>query len=178
MFFHFDGAFLERPHTATFLYAVEIPRHGGDTLFANMYRAYDLLSQRLKARVDGLTALQVYDYTTVDKPKIDDESLKNIRHFSHPIVLTHPVSRKKSLYVSRLMTARINGLSDEESADLLSELFTYTEHPSIIYTHRWKIGDFIAWDNLCSTHARTDFSPAERRLLLRGIIEPKYRPAA
>lgn len=178
MFFHFDGSFLQKPHAATFLYAVEIPKAGGETCFANMYKAYDLLPGQLKSRIEGKTAVQVYDYTTIDKPFITDASLKTLKHFSHPVALTHPITGKKSLYISRLMTARVNGVSQAESDDLLNELYEYAEHRSVIYEHRWRVGDFIAWDNLCSTHARKDFSAAERRLLLRGIIEPQYQPCS
>ena len=82
------------------------------------------------------------------------------------------------MYISRLMTKKIEGLDPTESDDLLAELVTYAEDPSIIYEHRWRPGDFLVWDNLSSTHARTDFSPAERRLLLRGTTVGDYRPAA
>jgi alpha-ketoglutarate-dependent taurine dioxygenase len=76
------------------------------------------------------------------------------------------------------MTRRIEGLHQEESDALIAELMVYAEHPSIIYEHCWEPGDLLAWDNLSSTHARTDFSPAERRLLLRGTTVGDYRPAA
>lgn len=177
LLFHFDSAYVEVPQKATFLYAVEVPREGGNTRFANSYMAYDLVPERLKARLHGKTALQVYDYTTVDKPDID-AGLDNIKHFSHPVFVRHPLTGRYALYVSRLMTARIDGFSRSESAEILEELFGYAEHPSIVYEHHWRPGDFVAWDNLCSSHARTDFSAAERRLLLRGVIKGEARPAA
>jgi taurine dioxygenase len=177
MYFHFDAAYVEKPQRATFLYSLEVPSVGGNTLFANMYTAYDNVPSALKKRLEGKTALQVYDYTTVDKPDIATR-LDQLKHFSHPVFITHPVTKRKALYVSRLMTARINGLEDKESNELLEELYAYAEDPKIQYEHVWRRGDFIAWDNLCSSHARTDFSAAERRLLLRGVMEGNYRPAA
>lgn len=177
LLFHFDSAYVEVPQKATFLYAVEVPREGGNTRFANSYMAYDLVPAALKRRLEGRTALQVYDYTTVEKPDIDN-GLDRIKHCSHPLFVRHPVTGRRALYVSRLMTARINGMDRRESDEILEELFGYAEHPSIVYEHHWRPGDFVAWDNLCSSHARTDFSAAERRLLLRGVIKGEHRPAA
>lgn len=169
MYFHHDMAFVEKPHRASFLYAVEIPSSGGNTLYANMYKAYDLVPDDLKRRLAGRMALQVYDYTTTETPDIDN-GLENIKHFSHPVFITHPVTGRKALYANRLMTARIDGMDRAESDAVLSDLFACAEDPSVIHEHVWRPGDFLAWDNFCSTHARTDFSPAERRLLLRGMI--------
>jgi taurine dioxygenase len=76
------------------------------------------------------------------------------------------------------MTARINEMDEAESAEVLEQLYACAEDPAIRYEHIWRPGDYIAWDNLCSSHARTDFSAAERRLLLRGVIEGDYRPIA
>lgn len=169
MYFHHDMAFVEKPHKASFLYAVEIPSTGGNTLYANMYKAHDLVPEDLRARLADRTAIQVYDYTTTERPDIENR-LDEIRHFSHPVFITHPVTGRRALYVNRLMTARIDGMDRDESDKVLEELFQYAEDPSIIYEHVWRPGDFIAWDNFCSTHARTDFSAGERRLLLRGMV--------
>ena len=177
LLFHFDSAYVDVPQKATFLYAVEIPRDGGNTRFANAYMAYDLVPAALKKRLDGRTALQVYDYTTVEKPDIK-QGLDGIKHFSHPVFVRHPVTGRRALYVSRLMTARIDGVGQAESDAMLEELFACAEHSSIVYEHVWRPGDFVAWDNLSSSHARTDFSAAERRLLLRGVIKGEHQPAA
>jgi taurine dioxygenase len=177
MLFHADSAFNEFPHRASFLFAIEIPSIGGNTCFANMYKAYDMLPATLKQRLAGKKAAQVYDYATYEKA---DQAAghSNVRSAVHPVVIVHPGSGRKSLYISRLMTKKIEGLDPTESDDLIAELLTYTENPSIIYEHRWRPGDFLVWDNLSSTHARTDFSRAERRLLLRGTTVGDYRPAA
>lgn len=168
MAFHHDMAFVEEPGKASFLHAVDIPPAGGNTLFANMYSAYDLVPQMLKDRLVGHTALQVYDDTSLVRPDIS-AGLEHIKHFSHPVFITHPVTGRKALYVNRLMTARIDGMDAQESDDILEQLLACAEDPSLIYEHVWRPGDFIAWDNLCSTHARTDFPADQRRLLLRGM---------
>jgi taurine dioxygenase len=177
MLFHADSAFNEFPHRASFLYAIEIPSIGGNTCFANMYKAYDMLPEGLKRRLEGRHALQFYDYATYEKAD-REAGRSNVRSAVHPVVIVHPRSKRKALYISRLMTRKIEELDQAESDDLIAELLTYAEHPSIIYEHRWRPGDLLVWDNLSSTHARTDFSPAERRLLLRGTTIGDYRPAA
>jgi taurine dioxygenase len=177
MLFHADSAFNELPHRASFLYAVEIPSVGGNTCFANMYKAYELLPETLKQRLVGKKAVQLYDYATYEKAD-QEAGHSNVRSAVHPVVIVHPGSKRKALYISRLMTTKIEGLDPIESDDLIAELLTFSEDPSIIYEHRWRPGDFLAWDNLSSTHARTDFSPSERRLLLRGTTVGDYRPTA
>lgn len=177
MLFHADNSFKEFPNRASFLYAVEIPSSGGNTLFANLYKAYELLPGKLKERIAGMTALQSYDYSTYEK-EARTAGISNIKQASHPLVFCHPHTKRKVLYCNRLMTTAIEGLTDGESRRLLDELLTYVEHPSVIYEHRWRPGDFLAWDNLSSNHARTDFSASERRLLLRGTTKGDYRPQA
>lgn len=177
MQFHADNCFKELPNRASFLYAVEIPSKGGNTLFANLYKAYDLVPSALRARIEGLRVLQRYDYSTFEKD-VRAAGISNVAQCSQPIVLTHPVTRRCALFVNRLMTARIEGIPERESEALLAELFDITEDPSVVYEHVWRPGDFLAWDNLSSNHARTDFSASERRLLLRGTTVGDWRPVA
>jgi taurine dioxygenase len=177
MLFHADSAFNEFPHRASFLYAVEIPSVGGNTSFANLFKAYENLPERTKRRLEGKYATQTYDYSTYEKGD-RDAGHSNVRSAVHPVVIRHPANGRKVLYVNRLMTRTIKGLEPHESDDLIAELLTYAEDSSIIYEHVWRPGDFLAWDNLSSNHARSDFSPAERRLLLRGTTVGDHRPAA
>ena len=90
--------------------------------------------------------------------------------YVHPVVRTHPATGRKALYVNRLMTVRIEGLPQEESDELLNFLFDHQEQRQFVYEHVWRPGDILMWDNRCTLHARTDFSPGERRLLRRVII--------
>jgi len=171
MWFHHDTCYTEVPHKGSFLYAIDVPDEGGDTMFTNMYAAYDGLPRETRDRLQGLSALQVYDYDRPLAQRIDvSGGLDGIRHFTHPAVITHPATGAKALYVNRLMTAAIDGLAEAESEALLAELFAAGERPDIIYQHCWRPGDLILWDNLCSTHARTHFEPSQRRLLRRCVI--------
>jgi taurine dioxygenase len=171
MHFHSDQCYLEKPATGTFLYAIEVPSEGGDTLFLNMYKAYEELPSELKAHVDGRKALNayLYDSTTraVNGSKVDFTAHP---HFIQPIVRTHPDTKRKALYVNRLMTFTVDGMDEEEGSTLLNKLFDHIEQDRFIYAHRWRVGDLVLWDNRCTLHARTDFSDKERRLLRRYTV--------
>ena len=166
MWFHHDNSFTEAPDKATWLYAVELPESGGNTLFGNCYRAYEALPERLRRSLAGRKVLQVYDYTIKERPDIAD--LDGIPHFWQPAVIVHPVTRKKALYVDRLMTAAIGGYERAESEALIEEVCAYVER--VDYEHVWRPGDYVIWNNRCSVHARTDFPADERRLLKRGKV--------
>lgn len=169
MWFHSDMCYAEIPHTATLLYAVDLPSEGGNTMFADMYAAYNNLKPATRDRLEGSKALQVHDYKRTERPGVDLD-LSKIGNFAHPVFVTHPETKKKALYVNRLMTARIEGFDRQESDALLEELFAVGEDPAIIYEHVWRPGDLVMWDNRCITHARTDFPHEERRLLRRTTL--------
>ena len=171
MHFHSDQCYLEKPATGTFLYAIEVPSQGGDTLFLNMYKAYETLPPELKARIDGRKALNAYLYNSttraVNGSKVDFTAHP---HYVQPIVRTHPDTKRKALYVNRLMTFTVEGMDEEEGSALLNRLFAHIEQDQFIYAHRWRVGDLVLWDNRCTLHARTDFSDKERRLLRRYTV--------
>ena len=169
MWFHHDMAFTDTPHKATFLYSVEVPKTGGNTKFANMYAAYNLLPERLKEALDGRRVMQIFDYQETSQPELSQ--LGKVKHAWHPAVIQHPETGRKALYINRLMSATLEDIKPKKAKALISEILPYAEDPSIIYEHKWQPGDFLVWDNRCSTHARTDFSEKERRLLKRGMIE-------
>ena len=166
MWFHHDNCYTAEPDKGTWLYAVELPADGGHTVFANQYLAYEALPERLKQAIAGRRVLRVYDFTIRERP--DLAKLDDTAHFWQPAVVAHPVTGRKALYVDRLMTVAIEGYEAAESDALLDALFPYAERPD--YEHVWRIGDYVLWDNRCSTHARTDFSADQRRLLKRGKI--------
>ena len=164
--FHSDSAFLEQPLMATVLYAVAIPSHGGNTLFANAYMAFEALPPVLKRRLADRKGHNVYDYTTqVKTGKLDRTGLP---HAVHPVIRTHPETGGKAIYVNRLMTEEIDGMAPEESAEILAALFATIERPEFVYEHVWRRGDLIIWDNRCVQHARRDF-PADQTRLMRRI---------
>jgi len=171
MHFHSDQCYLEKPAAGTFLYAIEVPSAGGDTLFLNMYKAYETLPAEVKARIDGRKALNayLYDSTTrsVNGAKVDFTAHP---HHMQPIVRTHPATKRKALYVNRLMTFTVEGLDDDDGTALLNALFDHMEQDKFIYAHHWRVGDLVLWDNRCTLHARTDFSDRERRLLRRYVV--------
>lgn len=169
MQFHSDQCHQEIPAKASLLYAIEVPRVGGNTLFANAYRAYETLPADIKRRIDGRKALNAYDYDTAATIR-KAEVPAGAPCFAHPVVRTHPATGRKALYVNRLMTRRIEGLDPKESEELLIVLFDHQEQPQFVYEHVWRPGDILMWDNRCTLHARTDFSAGERRLLRRVTI--------
>ena len=172
MQFHSDGSHRQRPYRATTLFAIKIPSRGGETLFANLYRAWETLPEATKRRLDGLTVRNVYNYDSVSRDATDENDPKN-SVATHPLVRLHPDSGRKSLYLSRLMSRYVVGMDRAESDALLAELFDHIERPEFVYMHRWTPGDLVIWDNRCTNHARNDF-PAEPRLLRRYTVsEPE-----
>lgn len=170
LWFHHDMCYSERPNRASFLYCIETPSTGGNTKFANMYQAYENLPQKLKDRIEGRTVLQVFDEIQDSRLNLEEYNLEDLKHWYQPIVLRHPETGRRALYVNRLMSHLVEGFNKEESDELLEELYEYTEDPALVYEHVWKPGDLLMWDNLCSIHARTDFPANERRLMRRMTI--------
>jgi taurine dioxygenase len=169
MHFHSDQCYQERPAMGTMLYALEVPREGGNTLFANAYTAYETLPDAIRRRIEGCRALNAYDYDTASTRR-GTRLAEGVPFHVHPVVRTHPATGRKALYVNRLMTVRIEGMDGEESEELLALLFAHQERRDFVYEHVWRPGDLLLWDNRCTLHARTDFSPDERRLLRRVTI--------
>ncbi len=170
MQFHSDQCYYENPAMATMLFGIEVPPAGGDTLFSSATAAYDSLPDATKRRLEGLRALNVYDYgnaSTIKSDRIDENAPK----FVHPVVRTHPETGRKGVYVNRLMTNHILGLERAESDALLEELFLQIEKPEFIYGHKWRVGDLVMWDNRCALHARTDFDPGTRRMMRRVTVK-------
>ena len=170
MWFHIDSGYSARPYRYTFLYGVELPNVGGNTRFSNMYKAYDALPDDLKKKLDGKKALHIHEYNRAKKVDLSSD-ISKIPHAFHPVVITHPYTKKKALFVDRLMTARLEGFSNAESDEILAFLYDHGEKEEFIYEHRWKLGDFIMWDNLALIHARTDFPRDQRRLMRRCTVE-------
>jgi taurine dioxygenase len=171
MWFHHDTSYLPEPNRATLLYSVKITSSGGQTCFSNMYQAYDNIPRALRDRLEGRRVLQVHDYKRRERIDVEKVDLSAIQHQSQPIFVTHPATGKKALYVSRLMSTRIEGLSKQESEAALDQLFDISEDSAIVYEHDWKLGDLVIWDNWCSIHMRKDFPREEPRLMRRLTIE-------
>ncbi len=169
MHFHSDQCYQEVPAKGSMLYAIEIPSQGGNTLFANAYKAYETLPEQIKKRIDGRKAMHAYDYDAA-ATKRGTRIKEGVPHFAHPVVRTHPATGRKALYVNRLMTVAIEGLPEAESEELLAFLFAHQEKSEFIYEHVWRVSDLLLWDNRCALHARSDFSSDERRLMRRVTV--------
>jgi len=175
MNFHHDMIHNEMPHKGTLLYSVEIPDHGGDTLFASGYAAYDTLDPAIRSRLEGRKALHHYNYGTT----IRGDTSKAVEAFHeavHPVFRTHDETGRKAVYVNRLMTVHVLDMPPAESEALLNAVFDHSEKPEFVYRHVWGVGDLVVWDNRCSTHARTDFPSDQRRLMLRTTVKGAGRP--
>ena len=174
MYFHTDMCYVEKPSMATFLYAINIPKVGDNTIFANMYMAYESLDSEIKSKINGLKAVNSYEpgssAPTIISRKNTNRS-NETKSYAHPMICTHPVTKKKALYVNRLMTESIVGLSGQESDDLLNLLFDHQENKKFLYEHIWNLGDLLIWDNRCVLHARSNFDASELRKLRRITVK-------
>lgn len=170
---HSDYSYTSRPAAASMLYCTEKPPVGGDTMFCNMARAYDALSDKMKSIVDDLQS--VYDFNLVSGTKVRDpekmaELLKLNPPVAHPCVRVHNESGVRALYVSE-RTSHFEGMSRAESQPLIEYLCEHATRPDNIYRHRWQVGDLVCWDNRTTMHlALGDYDPAQFRHMLRTTL--------
>ena len=169
MMWHTDTPYLEHPHKATTLYGVEVPEVGADTMFSNQYAVYDALPERIKTRLAGAMAMNAYEFGTTVKT-FDRYDRDAVPHHAHPVFRRHPETGRTAVYVCPLMTEEIIGIPEDEGRALLEEIYALQADPRFIYRHKWRVGDLIIWDNRCLVHARSDFSPDQRRLLRRVTV--------
>jgi len=175
MLFHSDCTAFEQIVKAVALYAVEVPTHGGDTVFANAQKAYEILPDSLKRRIANLSARHVHDYSIAiyDRRLSVDEMGPGAASAVHRVVWPHPEDGKPVLFVNDLMTQQILDLEPDDGDALLRELLSYISDPRVTYTHKWRVNDLCIWDNRALQHGRTDFDPSEKRTLRRvPIAEP------
>jgi len=168
--FHADQCYYENPAKAAVLYALEIPSSGGNTLFASTHAAYDSLPDDLRERIDRFQVLFLYDYMKNANRKAPSDWADAPRYI-HPAVVVHPETGRRALLVNRLMADSVIGLPRVESDALIEKLCEAAERPDHVYEHVWRVGDVLIWDNRATLHARTDFDPAQRRVLRRMAIK-------
>lgn len=174
MMFHHDMMHAELPDNASVLYAVEIPSHGGNTLFASGYAAYDSLPEDLRAPLENRRAFHHYNYGSTHRGGIN--GIEAFSESTHPVFRTHDETGRKAIYVNRLMTEGVVDMPRDQSDELLNKLYDHSEKPEFVYEHVWRLGDVLIWDNRCSAHARTDFPDAERRLMWRCTVKGTEHP--
>ncbi|MDF1730854.1 MAG: taurine dioxygenase [Minwuia sp.] len=172
---HSDVTFQEEPPMGSILLARQVPDHGGDTMWANMYAAYESLSERMKRYLDGMTALntagranfeKAYDKQVSDDRKREIHADRNsLAPAEHPVVRTHPVTGRKALYVNSIFTQKLVGVSGKESKAILEFLFDHLKRPEFTCRFRWEEGSVAFWDNRCTQHyAIADYGDATREM--------------
>ena len=173
---HSDTAYLEQPPMGTMLIAREVPSYGGDTLFANMYLAYETLSPGLRRLLDGLVAVNSSAKADVTKTREDRmregarAEAKREYEALHPVVRTHPETGRKALYVNGGHTVRFDGMTEEESAPLLQYLFAHQQRPEFTCRFRWHRGSIAFWDNRCAQHNPINDYHGFRRVMHRVTL--------
>lgn len=173
---HSDTAYLDVPPMGTVLIAREVPPVGGDTLFANMYQAYETLSEGMKRLLEGLVAINSSAKANVTKTREDrvrDSSKAGAKDEyigEHPVVRTHPETGRKALYVSVAHTERFKNMTVEESAPLLDYLFRHQCRPEFTCRFGWQVGSIAFWDNRCTLHNPINDYNGYRRVMHRVTL--------
>src|SRR5258706_5164835 len=179
---HSDTTYLEKPPMASMLVAREVPPHGGDTLFANMYLAYEALSPGMKSILGKMTAVNSSAKANVtrtreDRIKTDGQDSAGKEFIAeHPVVRTHPETGRKALYVNSAHTVRFKDMTEEESAPLLDYLFRHQVKPEFTCRFAWRVGSIALWGNRCAQHNPVNDYHGHRRLMHRITLAGE-RPA-
>ena len=174
--FHSDVSCDTEPPLGTMLQLHILPQYGGDTMFSNMYMAYDSLSKPMQNFLNGLRASHESEHFYRNRYENQDQLDPKKKYPSaiHPIVRTHPETKKKALYINKFFTTRIEGLSKQESKLILEFLFNHCEKTDFQIRYRWNKNDMAFWDNRCTLHkAIWDYHPMERkgrRITIKGTI--------
>ncbi len=174
-FWHSDSAYIALPPKITMLYARQIPPQGGDTLFADMYAAYEALSPGLKAKLASLNAINSASVVPRDEDIYEAVKSKNSdkqEQFAiHPVIRTHDETDKKSLYVNSIHTLGFEGMTREESLPMLNYLYEQVMRPEYSFRLRWAENTLAMWDNRCTQHYALNDYDGYRRVMHRIIVE-------
>lgn len=177
-YWHSDLSYKDLPSLGSLLHAQELPAEGGDTLFADMHLAYDSLPAALKSAIEGKQAEHSYlaKYEELRqrspwRPALTAQQIEEVKPAVHPVVRTHPETGRKALFVSEHFTTRIIGLPEDESRELLAQLFAHSVLPAHVYRHQWREHDMVFWDNRSLMHLAAGTPDHLRRKLYRTTIE-------
>lgn len=178
---HTDHSYDQIPALGSILVARELPDSGGDTLFINMFAAYDALSTDLKSKLQGLTATHSSRHVFGAKAWEDEGGsdktgrLKNsdaaTQDAIHPLVIKHPFSGKPALYVNPEFTVKINELGEAEGEALLNEIYTHAQQPQFMHRFEWQAGSVAFWDNRATWHKALNDYAGQRRLMHRITVQ-------
>jgi taurine dioxygenase len=170
---HSDLSFQKRPASATILYGLDVPRAGGDTLYADMYAAYDALDSETRKLLSGLKAVHDLDASRrrAGEPPMTPKQRAQAPPVEHPVVRTHPETKRKLLYISRHVS-HFAGMPRDESDDLLERLMRHATEARFVFRHRWRPRDVVMWDNRCTMHCATPYDTCtERRVIHRTVVK-------
>ena len=179
---HSDVTYLEKPALGSILYCLEAPAFGGDTLFANQYKAYEALSPGMKRMLDGMTAIHTAAHVYGPSGRATTEYGKTLkamtihgspaaeREMEHPVVRTHPETGRKCLYVNAGFTTRFNDMTVEESLPLLEYLWAHCTRPEFTCRFRWEPGSVAFWDNRALQHYALNDYNGQRRTMHRVTV--------
>lgn len=170
---HTDMSYNDIPPMASVLHGIEVPPEGGNTSFANMYAAYAALDEATKQRLDRLVCVHDASRNSVGELRrgfVEVSDPSETVGARHPIVRTHPVTRRKCLFLGRRRSAYVLGLTVADSEALLDRLWAHATRPEFCWTQVWCAGDVVIWDNRCVLHRRDDFDDNYRRVMHRTQI--------
>jgi taurine dioxygenase len=169
---HTDTAYLADPPMATMLIAREVPPHGGDTLFASSYAAYDALSDGMKQMLAPLRALNTSSKAEKSRTREDRDANEppRVLEAEHPVVRTHPETGRKALYINGGHTLRLVGMTEAESTPLLEYLFAHQVRPEFTCRFHWEPGSIAFWDNRCALHNPINDYHGFRRIMHRVTL--------
>jgi taurine dioxygenase len=177
-YWHSDLSYKELPSLGSMLHAQELPSEGGDTLFADLHRAWDTLPTHLRQAVAGRQAVHSYTARYSEgknaanwRPTLTPEQLAQVVTVTHPVVRTHPENGRQALFVSEGFTTHIVGLPPDESRDLLAQLYAHSVLPEHVYRHSWQPHDMVFWDNRSLIHLAAGCPDHLRRKLYRTTIQ-------
>lgn len=177
-YFHTDYSYLEVPARVTMLYSVEVPSRGGDTLFADMYRAYDDLPEATKARIDDLVVLHHYgnrddldETSRTAASRLDESQKRKVAWVRHRLVRTHHGTGRKALYAVSGSSFEIEGMPRAEGIALLDELKAHALQDKYRFSYRYDVGDVVLWDDLATLHSATLTDPDDPRTLWRITVK-------
>jgi taurine dioxygenase len=173
---HSDMSSFAAPPNQTILHALEVPASGGRTGFVNLYRAYETLPAVLKSRVRDLqlkhdATIDAAGYVRKQFAKGADLDLRAAPGSVHPLVRTHPETRRDCLYLGRRARAHVVGMAQAASEALLDALWAHATQAQFIWRHDWRAGDVLIWDNRCTMHHREPFDSTARRHLHRVVVK-------
>jgi taurine dioxygenase len=173
MYWHTDGSWRERTGQSTMMYSEVVPEEGGETQFADMYAAYERMSPAWKKKVEGRKAVHNLDFSRTRRHGHDPmtpEQKAKVPPVAHPIVRTHPETGRKAIFLGD-HAEFIEGMDYEEGRALIEELNVLVTPPDAVYSHKWKPGECMVWDNRCLLHRATGFDTArEKRVMRRCTI--------